>query len=337
MPSSSSRTPRSSRTPQPPPPAEPSRSGHSPADVRRGSALLLAAGALWGTSGPAGHLLQDLGVAPMAIAAHRLLIAGLLLTGFLLVTGRLSGLRLRRAILVRLGVNALLHAVFQLLYFASLALIPVGLSTIVKIGSVPVFVTLGLVLAARSLPSLRTVGPVLAAMLGIALLAGFPATDGTAAQTAGGIACALGAGLSFAVMSLVNRTPVEGLPPLANAGLGMLAGGVLLLPAAAPAGLAVPATAEALGLLLFLGTVPTVFSYAAYFTGLRTASDSAMAMAVLAEPLTATAISVAFLGEALSPVGGAGAALLFAALSAEPAARALAGRRKRRRAPSGGG
>lgn len=297
------------------------------AGASRGFLLLVTAGVLWGTGGPIGYLIQAHGADAFAVATYRLLCAGLAITGLLLVTGALRRLHWSRALTVRLLVNGVLHALFQLLYFASLALIPVGLATLVKIGSVPIFVSLGVCLVARSRPGVRLLVPVLLAVCGLTLLAGFPSTDAGPAQLAAGLACSLGAGLMFSVMSLVNRRPIPGLDPMVNVGLGMLVGAALLLPAALFVGLAVPLTIGMLGMLAFMALVPTVFAYLAYFRGLRTSSDAATAVGVMAEPLTATLISVTFLGELIPPLGVLGAALLFLAMAAEPLMRRVPWRR----------
>ncbi|MFC3522524.1 DMT family transporter [Streptomonospora nanhaiensis] len=299
----------------------------SPGSARRGFALLTAAGVLWGTGGLAGHLLQADGVPPLAVAAYRLLVAGALITAFLAAAGRLGRLPRSRPPAVRLAANALLHAVFQSLYFASLAFIPVGLATLVKIGSVPVFVAVGICLAARRVPSRRLAAAVLLAVAGLALLAGFPAGDAPPLTLALGLACALGAGLTFSVMTLLNRAPVAGLDPLVNVGVGLLAGGLLLLPAGLVAGMAVPARPLPLALLVFLGLVPTALAYLAYFGGLRTASDAGAAVGTIAEPLTAAVLSMVLLGEQMTAAGAVGAVLLLAAMGVDQAAEALRRRR----------
>src|SRR5690625_2843098 len=111
---------------------------------QNGFVLLLLAGTLWGTGGPVARVLQlDLGVGPMAVGTYRLLIAGSVITAFLLVSGRLRRLQPSAPLVRRLALNAVLHAIFQVLFFASFAFIPAGLSALVKIGSVPVFITIG--------------------------------------------------------------------------------------------------------------------------------------------------------------------------------------------------
>ncbi|MFD0775382.1 DMT family transporter, partial [Streptomonospora algeriensis] len=274
-----------------------------PDATQRGFVLLVTAGLLWGTSGIAGHGLQAEGVTVPAVACYRLLFAGVVISGYLALTGRLPRLPRTRRVMVRLLVNGLLHAAFQCFYFASLALVPVGLATLVKIGSVPVFVALGICLLARRAPAAPLAVSVLLAVTGMALLVGFPATGASPAELALGMACALAAGLTFSVMTLVNRSPVVGLDPLVNAGLGLLIGSVLLLPAGLAAGLAVPLEPAPLALLVYLGLVPTVLAYLAYFSGLSRASDAGAAVGTIAEPLTAALLSMALLGEEMTAVG----------------------------------
>ena len=295
---------------------------------QNGFVLLLLAGTLWGTGGPVARVLQlDLGVGPMAVGTYRLLIAGSVITAFLLVSGRLRRLQPSAPLVRRLALNAVLHAIFQVLFFASLAFIPAGLSALVKIGSVPVFITIGVCLLSRRMPTVGLVVPVVLAVLGLGLLAGFPSTDAPPLQVATGLACALGAGLTFSIMGLANRTQVEGLDPLVNSGLGMLGGAVLLLPVGLFMGMAVPATGEAFGLLAFLGLVPTVLAYLAYFAGLRSASDTGVAVGTIAEPLTATLLSVAFLDERMTSLGVLGAVLLVVSMAGEPVVRRLESRK----------
>jgi drug/metabolite transporter, DME family len=56
---------------------------------------------------------------------------------------------------------------------------------------------------------------------------------------------------------------------------------------------------------------PAAAAYLLYFRALRGASAGTAARASLIEPLTATGLAVAFLGDRLSPAGLAGAVLLL--------------------------
>ncbi|MBV6698906.1 DMT family transporter [Kitasatospora aureofaciens] len=100
---------------------------------------------------------------------------------------------------------------------------------------------------------------------------------------------------------------------------GAFATGLLcLLPLAAAQGVLPTEGDPALtgGALLFLGTVPTLFAYRWYFSGLTAVPGTTAAVLVLLEPATAAVIGVAFLGEPLTAGLAAGSALLLAAIAA---------------------
>lgn len=75
-----------------------------------------------------------------------------------------------------------------------------------------------------------------------------------------------------------------------------------------------PLSAEVLGLVAYLGVVPTAAAYGAYFFGLRRAHPNAAALATLLEPLTATLLAVGLRDERLTAAGVVGAALIAGAL-----------------------
>ncbi|PRY02599.1 DME family drug/metabolite transporter [Allonocardiopsis opalescens] len=276
---------------------------------------------LWGTGGVAGYVLQRTAeLHPLAVAAYRLLLGGLAVTLVLAVTGRLARVPLRGAVVRRLLAAGALLGLYQAAYFASVSLLSVSLATLVTIGSVPVFVTAGMVVLTRRRPAGRLLAALLLAVAGLVLLAGAPGLEADGWGTAAGVGAALLAGLGFAVLTLLNRTSVPGLDALGVTGLGCLVGGALLLGPAAFAGLAVPATAASWAAALYLGAVPTALAYVAYFSGLRTAPTSAAALAVILEPLTATVLGVLLLGDRLSTAGAVGALLLAAAVAVEYAA-----------------
>lgn len=286
--------------------------------TRRGLVLLVLAGVLWGTGGLAGSALQDLtGVHPLATACYRLLVGGLLATGVLLVAGRLRRLPRTGAAVRRVLGAGLLLALFQAGYFAAISATSVSLTTLIAIGSVPVFVTCASALLTRRLPRPTLVAAVGCGVVGLLLLAGFPSVDVSPGRFAVGIGCALGAGAAFSALTLLNSRPVPGLDALGITALGCLVGGVLLLPVALATGMAFTPALSPLGLLLYLGAAPTALAYLAFFGGLRHTPSTAAALAVVMEPLTATVLSVLLLGESLTPLGGAGALLLLSAVLLE--------------------
>lgn len=279
----------------------------------RGAAFLITAGVCWGTGGLAGSVLVAHGLHPLSVAAYRLLLGGVLVVLFLLVT---SGVRIARtnAVARRLGAAGALLATFQACYFSAVSLTSVSLATMVTIGSVPVFVTGATSVRTRRLPSGATVLALVAAVLGLLLLTWAPVgVDGL--RFAGGMGCALLAGAGFAAVTLLTRRQVDGLDALHTAAFGCLAGGALLVPLGLVLGMGMPLRVEPFVAVIYLGAVPTAVAYAAYFTGLRDSHPVLAALSALLEPLTAALLAAFLLSDRLGVTGWCGAALLVAALA----------------------
>ena len=290
----------------------------SPAPARRPSpapVLCLAlAGLLWGTGGLTGSLLgATAGLSPLWVAALRLLTGGALIVAFLVVP--LRRWPAGRAAWARVGVTGLLAATFQAAYFSSVSLTSVSLATLVTIGATPVIVLAAELLLGRRRLDRSGVTRTALALAGLGLLVGLPSGGFGPVTVLDGAAMALVASAGFAALTLIGAAPVPGLGEETLTGLGFTAGGLLLLPlAACTGGLAVRPSLAALGWLAALATGPTALAYTLYFRGLRAAPASTGALLSLLEPLTATVLSVAFLGNRLGPAGIAGAVLLAAAV-----------------------
>ncbi|WP_033293414.1 DMT family transporter [Amycolatopsis jejuensis] len=273
----------------------------------RSTAALVIAGMLWGTGGLSGSLLaQRAGLHPLTVATYRLLIGGAACATYVALTG---GLRLPdRRQWRRLLLIGALFAVFQVSYFAAVALSSVSVATMTTIGSSPVALAVASAIRTRRAPRTATLLSVCGAVAGLVLLRWSP---DVAAQPAG-ILFALLAGAGFAVLTTVTAKP--GLDPITTTAYGCLIGGVLLTPAAAWLGMALPLNVDVLLVAAYFGIVPTAAAYVAYFSGLAGAHPVLGALSALLEPLTATVLSVAFLHESLGAVAWTGAALLVAAL-----------------------
>jgi drug/metabolite transporter, DME family len=284
-----------------------------PAHGRQSALLLTIAGVLWGTGGLAGSLLQDLaGLHPLAVAAYRLLIGGALAT--IALAAQLRHLPRTRAVAGRLLTAGALLAAFQASYFGGVSLTSVSLATLVTIGSSPVIIAVITAVRERRMPSARTGLCITLALVGLGLLVGTPSTRAFW-DTVLGITLCLTAATGFALFTLVNRNTVPGLTGGGTISLGLLTGGLLLLPIALPVGMSLPFTPQVLGTAAFLGVVPTAVAYGAYLVALRQANPVVAALAAVLEPLTATVLSVLFFGERLGTTGVIGAVLLGVALA----------------------
>lgn len=288
------------------------------ADVRRPSAApllcLVFAGLLWGTGGLTGTLLgRTAGLSPLAVAALRLLTGGVLIVAFRVLPGRRWPAS--RAAWTRVAVTGLLAATFQAAYFSAVSLTSVSLATLVTVGATPVIVQVSELLLGRRRPGKAGVARTALALAGLGLLVGLPSGGygPVAVLESAGMAVLASAG--FAALTVISANPVPGLSAETVTGLGFTAGGLALLPlAAAVGGLTFRPVVAAFGWLAFLATGPTAVAYTLYLRGLRNAHASTGALLSLLEPLTATILSVIFLGNRLSPAGIAGAVLLGAAV-----------------------
>jgi DME family drug/metabolite transporter len=273
--------------------------------------FLVLAGVLWGTGGLFGRMLGDAtGLSSLAVATYRLAVGGLLILGYLLVSG--AGLPRSRAAWARIVAVGALAALFQVSYFTAVWFTSVSVATLVTIGSSPLLV---LLVRPRSADRRRLISVGLA-LAGLLLLVGVPADGGpSSGALLAGAACALVAAAGFTAMSLLGARPVPGLDAMATTGAGFTLGGALLAPLAlTTSGLAFAPGPWSIGLLIAFGLVPTAVAYTCYFRGLRGSPAGVGVLMALLEPVTSAVLSAVLLGDRLGASGIAGGLLLCAAL-----------------------
>jgi drug/metabolite transporter, DME family len=287
----------------------------SPAS-RRGFLLVVLAALLWGTSGVSGEIVADrAGLGPLDIAWHRMAIgAAVLLTGYALTRHRraATGGTLTRGTAVRLGLVGTGLAVYQFAFFAAVATAGVSISTLVALGLAPLLIAVGAAVLGHGSPDRATVVALVVALVGLVLLVGISAGADTGTTVVLGALLAAGSALGYAVVTLAGAGVPAGIPVTL---VGFAGGALLLTPLALATGLQVTADPLALGVLIYLGAVPSALAYALFFRGLQTVPGAVASIVTLLEPLTATALATAFLGERLSPGALAGGLLVLAAVA----------------------
>lgn len=283
-----------------------------------GSAGLVAvvlAAILFGTTGTA----QALGPAettPLGVGAARLAVGGLALLAILpLVGGR------RRAAIglwrTPAGLAAgLCTAAYQVSFFAAVQQTGVAVGTLVALGSGPVLAGLlgRLILAER--PGRVWMMATAVCVAGLALLVG----GGGATQQVdpAGVALAVLAGLSYAGYTVLAKWQLgAGHHPSTVMAAAFGLGGLFLIPVLAtqPAGWLLQP--EGAALALYLGLVTITLGYLLFVRGLAVLPAGPVTTLMLAEPLVATVLGVAVLGERLGVSGVAGVVLLLVGLLAQ--------------------
>ena len=298
-----------------PSPAATSRRGSPTAASRRGFLFVVLAALCWGTSGLSGSVVADRSdLSALDIAWYRLAIGAVVLLAAWAGTSRrrAAPVPLSRPVVVRLSLVAAGLAAYQLAYFSAVDRAGVSIATLVALGLAPLLIAVGAALLGHGRPSRTTLTALVVALAGLTLLVGVSAADDTGTAVLLGTLLASGSALGYAVVTLAGGGVPAGVPVTL---VGFGGGALLLTPAVVAAGFSVPTDPTALGVLVYLGLVPSALAYGLFFTGVRTVPGPVASIVTLLEPLTATVLATAFLDERLAPAALAGGVLLLAAVA----------------------
>ena len=283
---------------------------------RTGLGPVALAAALWGTGGPAAKQLFlisaldpiEVGFYRLAIAAPLLLLAGLLV-------GRRSILAIAAGHFRLVAGLAAATALYQLCYYNAVAHAGVSIATLITICMAPPVVALCSIRLLRERMNRRTGLAMAVTLGGTALLIGWPRTGGLAGGgLLPGAAFALCATASYAGMVLTSRRLARYYDPYQLIVAGFGGGALLLLPVVALKGFARPGGTEVLGLLLFLGLIPTALAYGFFFIGMRRTPATASSIVSLLEPMVATFLGLLLFQERIGIAGAIGAVLMICGL-----------------------
>ncbi len=296
----------------------PTATGNSATPVTRGTVLVVLASFCFGTSGPLVKPAMDAGLSPQQVASFRIGLAAALLVVFVAVT-RPRLLVVRRSDLpLLIGYGLVGVAAVQLLYFAAVSRIPIGIAMLLEFTS-PVLVALWVRFVRRVVLSARMwVGTALA-LLGLALVA--QVWEGLRLDALGllfGVASALCAAAYF----LIGERGVSTLPALGLVTWGMVIGAVAIGVVAPPwslpgdlmtagadfGGLHVPVWT----LLVTCAVVSTAMAYLLSISAMRYLPANVVSVLAVCEPIVATSLAWLMLGQALSAVQVVGAVVLLA-------------------------
>lgn len=282
----------------------------------RGLLAIAVTAALWGTVPIAASGVYRVSSAdPLSVGFFRLAFSlPVLLPIVLHRTGRAEWRFSSRDAALLLLFSAAM-ALYQVCYFAAIPRVGVTVAALITLCAAPVLVAFLSTVFLRERPGARVMAAMGGAILGTLLLLGSPQMAGTGSDTAQGVALALGAALSFAVVALSGRAMSGRYRDLQLAAIGMAGGALFLLPFALSAGLTLHYSPAGWSLLLYLGIVPTALGYLLFFYGLRYATATVASTVNLLEPLTSTVLAWLLFDERLGPAGLLGAALLLGAMA----------------------
>ncbi|MFE3953321.1 DMT family transporter [Nocardia sp. NPDC059091] len=284
---------------------------HTPSTAWRGSAPILAASVLWGSTGTAASL------APAGTSAAAIGSAGLALGGLLLfVTGR--GHRMRAGVperwLLLLGAGAV--AGYPVTFYPAVARTGVAVATVIALGSAPVFAGLLAWLTGRGRPSARWRAATGLAVIGCAVLVMGSRFGNATPIDLLGILLAACAGLTYAVYSLIGGTLItRGHASGSVMGIMFGVAGVLVLPVVATSDPIWLTTPRGLAVALHLAFFTTFLAYRLFGYGLRHTTVASGTTLTLAEPAVAALLGVTVVGERLPVLSWCGLVVLGAGLA----------------------
>ena len=261
--------------------------------------LLILLSTLWGAS----YTFIRVGVEtipPVTLIAARTLIAGLLLIGWMSV----SGVAMPRswAVWKRLFVQAFFNSVipFTLIAWAE-QYVEAGVATILN-STAPVFVffVTWFLTKHESVTTRKLVG-VIAGLLGICLIIGFSALNGLGDQVLPQLAI-VAATICYAGAAIYGRS-FQGLSPLVPAAGSLIAGAIVVIPISLifDRPWALQPSFNSTAALLLLSVFSTAIAFVIYFRLIQTlGSVGTTSQAYLRVPI-GVAIGAILLGESLSP------------------------------------
>lgn len=274
-------------------------------------AAVLAACTLWGTTGTVAHF-APAGSNATTIGLVTFGVGGVVLAG---LDARRVGRLLRsprRVVWVLLGaVGVLLYAA---LYYLSMSLVGVVVGNALALGSGPVFAALLELFVDRSTVRPSWLVATGASVTGIALLAAgaHPLPGG---NVPAGVVCGLVAGFGYALYSFVGgRLIVAGDDSRTVMAAIFVLAAAVLLPWAALAGPDPVWSPRGVLILGYLALLPMAAAYLLFGYGLRRLSASSATSLALVEPVVATLLAVAIVGERPSALAWGGLGLIGAGI-----------------------
>lgn len=269
-------------------------------------ALILLAAALWALLGTLGTLAIRRGVDPLEVAFYRAVIAGALFAAHAGLTGARPPRGRELALTAGFGIVGV--SVFFASYQVAVEQGGASLASVL-LYTAPAFVAVLAVpvLGERLRP--REAIAVTASVAGVAIVS---LSSGGTHVGAAAIGFGLVAALGYATYYLFGKRMFARHPAVAVLAVALPVGAVGLAPLV-PFARHPP---EAWALLGVMGVASTYFAYLAYATALRRLPATRASVIATVEPVIATGLAAAVLGERLAPIAYLGAAIVVAAAAA---------------------
>lgn len=266
--------------------------------------MVLFAAMLWGTTGTVQTLVPE-GAHPVAVGTARLAVGGIALTIIVLLMGKLD---LKSWPLKPTILAAISMAAYQPFFFTAVTMTGVAIGTVIAIGSAPILSgLLEWVIWKRRPVKVWWISTFLA-ILGCLLLF---LNQSSVYVDPLGILLALGAGLSFAIYTIVSKDLVRDFSSISVVAVVFTLSAILLSPLLFIYDMTWVTELSGAGASLHLGLIATALAYFLFAKGLVHIPSSTAVTLSLAEPLTAAFLGVFFVGEELNLISWIGVSMLL--------------------------
>lgn len=272
------------------------------------SILCLLAAILWGTTGTAQSFAPE-SAHPIAIGAMRLAVGGGALLLFVGLQGKLQKEKNWPILITAIAAAGM--AAYQPLFFSAVAQAGVAVGTVVAIGSAPILAGILEFVIRRKKPERRWWMATLFAIAGCLLLF---SNQHAVSVTPAGVLMAIGAGLSFAIYTIVSKQLIESHASDVVTAVVFSMAAIFLLPLLFFYPLNWLTEVKGIGVAVHLGLFATALAYLLFAKGLSHIPAANAVTLALAEPLTAAILGVFIVRERVTSSGWIGIALLFCGL-----------------------
>ena len=281
-----------------------------------GYLCIALAAALWGSLGVVSRFVLEAGIAPLELSFWRATLAGALFAGHSLVRGRVRVARADAPALCGFAVVGV--AVFYLSYLHAVRAGGAALAAIL-LYTAPAWVVVASALWLHERATRRKLAAIALTLVGVAFVALGASGEETSLRIGpAALGWGLLSGLAYASYYLFGKRYFARYDAATLFMYVLPLGALVLLPGVSFS----PKTAATWGWIAFVGVVPTYLALQLYEAGLtRVEATRAVTVATL-EPVIAAALAYAVWGEAMRPLGYAGAVLVLAGVLVMSADRA---------------
>jgi len=286
---------------------------HSDKKLVSGAGLIIIAGVFWGLMGLFVRSFAKLGIGSAPVAFLRLGFGAVIFALIILFRDKsLFRIRLSRLPLF-LGLGVCSLSFFTVCYFKAIELMPLSTAAILLYTS-PIWVMLMSAVFFKERITAKKLAALAMAFGGCVLVSGI--SGGGLSLMA--LLCGLGAGIGYALYSILGTVALREHEPLTVTFYGFLFGALGCLIACGPANLVSAVAAAPAAKLVWLipasALISAVIPYLCYTQGLKTVEAGKASIIATVEPVVATLVGIVLYHEGLSLAAALGIALVLGAI-----------------------